>query len=474
MGFLGMRLNINFRPVQWSAGVVLCLCALFFVPVFLTAAHSADKLPLAAGILVNKAQAMAQKGEINRAVQLLEAFKAKQAGAGEKEIRQKGYDHYFIYFLLGNWYSTLDQAARAAENYKLSVKRLPGFSEAWLNLARVQYETADFNGAAESFLKGYDTSEAPKAIYLYYAAVCRFQAGGIKKNALENALAIFKRIEIDHPDEMTLEWKETLVNIYFGLDRYSEALPYLEELAEKSEGAKQKQWREVLLYQYLSLNMKKKALSYARFLTREDTLEPKWWKALCHIHLEDGRQEKALSALLVYGYLTPMDEEEKMLAADLYMSLEVPGQASLLYEEILRNGPDKGERDTVVKLVNALTLIYDRDRSLAFIEKGLAISRDKRLLRIKARLLFEDEAFEKAMAVYRELARIEKKPGQSLLMLGYCAMNLKQYNTARESFLKAKAWKNQKKPARQMLKQIDAFLKEKEQARLKGAGEEQP
>jgi hypothetical protein len=35
------------------------------------------------------------------------------------------------------------------------------------------------------------------------------------------------------------------------------ALPYMEELAKKTQGKKQKEWREMLLYQYMSLKMER-------------------------------------------------------------------------------------------------------------------------------------------------------------------------------------------------------------------------
>ena len=93
------------------------------------------------------------------------------------------------------------------------------------------------------------------------------------------------------------------------------------------------------MQQYLNLDMDKKALAFATRLTREDPLEPRWWKALAHIRLKSGTgetaQAKALADLLVYGYLTPMTPEEKQLAGDLYLTLEIPEKAAGVYAQIM-------------------------------------------------------------------------------------------------------------------------------------------
>ncbi|MBU1344189.1 MAG: tetratricopeptide repeat protein [Proteobacteria bacterium] len=199
----------------------------------------------------------------------------------------------------------------------------------WINQAITQYEKDDFADAALSFEKGYDLSGIKNPDHLYYAAVCHVQA-----QAPENALAIFNRLIKAHPDHITLSFKETLVNILFSLERYKDALPYLEQLAEKSGKDQQKNWQEILLYQYFSLGMNDKALAYAGFLTKTDMLESKWWKALCHIHLNNQDYEKGLTALIIYGYLTPMTQEELRLTADLYLTLGISAKAEQIYEQI--------------------------------------------------------------------------------------------------------------------------------------------
>jgi len=187
---------------------------------------------------------------------------------------------------------------------------------------------------------------------------------------------------------VNLEWKQTLVNILFALEKYREALPWLEELAKKTTGDSQRQWQEMLLYQYLSLEMKQKALAYARYLTRTHPEDPGWWKALAHVHLTDNRFEKALAAMLSYSYLTPLTREESRLVADLYLSCNIPLSAARQYEVWLAQHRDSLSEKQVLERIKAISRAWlsagNLDQALAWVEKGLAKTSDKELLGIKA------------------------------------------------------------------------------------------
>lgn len=330
------------------------------------AAGSPERLPLAAGICVNKAQALFQEGRVQEAIDTLEAF-LRRPGS------EKRSPHPYLPFLLGNFYSSLSQGSshenalaleKAAQWYRTALEVNPLFYEAWLNLARCCYEAENFQEAALAFEKSYGCSRPGNPIHLYYAAVCRFQAQNSEK-----ALALFNILLKDHPDAVTLTWREMLVNILFSLERFKAALPHIRELAQKSLPPKQKKWQEILLHQYISLGMDTAALSYAGELIRTDPLEPKWWKGVCHIHLENNNIAKGLSALVIYGYLTPMTPEELTLAADLYLSLDIPGRAAALYQDTLEKGSSP---KTVEKLARAFAMAHDPDNAVRWIDKGLA------------------------------------------------------------------------------------------------------
>ena len=364
------------RRQVWIVLLMVLIMA-FSGPVQTLAATAGNEnMPLGAGMVVNRAQSLMAEGKPDQALAVLIRYSEKQA----EEV------HFYIDFLTGFCHTGIGQTGAAAAAFQRAVEKKPDLSEAWLNLARCRYEQGQMADAAQAFETGYDTSEEKKAIQLFYAAACHFQAG-----RPDAALTVFERLMAAHPGAVTLEWKQTLVNILFALEKFREALPWLEELAAETKGDTRRQWQEMLLYQYLSLEMKQKALAYARFLTRTHPEDPGWWKALAHVHLTDNRFEKALAAMLSCSYLTPLTREEMRLLGDLYLSCNIPESAALQYQAWLAEHGDTLSEKQVIEKIKAISRAWlsagNSDQALAWVEKGLAKTSDKELLGIKAYVL---------------------------------------------------------------------------------------
>jgi predicted Zn-dependent protease len=109
---------------------------------------------------------------------------------------------------------------------------------------------------------------------------------------LQNPLKSWSGLFRNHPEDIKLEWKEILVHAYLAVEEPKKALMLMEELVIQFTGEKKIQWQEAILYQYLSMNMQKKALRMAEQLSETYPLEPKWWKALAHIHLSEDRYRR--------------------------------------------------------------------------------------------------------------------------------------------------------------------------------------
>ncbi len=286
------------------------------------------KLPLEAWLCVSAANGMIKKGEIHKAIVKLEKFRAKQKTIDKALARKRGYNHYYIDFLLGNYYLMLSYKIKlsnsklkkqymkkAVASYRQAVKKKPDLNPAWLNLAKCFYELNNMAMAAKAFLKGYETAHNKKGIYLYYASIC-FANAGDRQNALK----------------------------------------------------------------------------YALLLTKKYPMKPKWWKVLSNIYLGNNDMKKGLTALVCYGFLTPLNRDETSLAADLYLSLGVPSKAAFYYEKLLRK---KIDRKILNRIVYAYMDNHQVRKALKWVNKGLALYKsDKALLSkkkaIKAYLDFEN------------------------------------------------------------------------------------
>ncbi|MBU0994891.1 MAG: tetratricopeptide repeat protein [Proteobacteria bacterium] len=410
-------------------------------------ATSEESIPIAASLILFKAGQLVSEEKTESAIDLLEKFKAKAEEIDAKTAAKKGYTHYSIDFTLGNYYLMLSQTQKAILCYQTVLEKKADLSDAWLNLAKCHYDLNQMRGAGNAFLKGYETSAQKSAVYLYYSSVSYMMAEDYKE-----AYSISQLLLKAHSQEIELSWKESLVQIMFGLEKYSEALPFIEELAEKNTGKKRKAWQEVLLSQYIMLQMDEKAFSYAGWLTQEDTLEPKWWKALCHLCLSKNQLENGLAALIIYGFLTPMSDDERSLMADLYMMAGIPAKAIMHYEAVLKEGSISME--TYKKIAQGFLRMYDPEAALSWVEKGLAQEEDTELLMLKGNLLYETGHFQEAAQTYERLCRENKDCGHAFLMLGYALWNIGDINKAQKAFKKAHSFTKEKKSAHQALQQL--------------------
>ncbi|MGD9822864.1 tetratricopeptide repeat protein [Desulfobacter sp.] len=450
---------------------LLWVCLVFFVvfsPCTLPAAgQEGDALPVAAGMCANKAAGLMEKGSYAKAVQEIEFFQAKAKTVDPDTARQKGYTHYYLDFLVGNCCMMMEKQGaghvkKAASAYERAVKKYDGFYQGWLNLGQCRYTLKQMDKAARSFIRGYDAAPEKKGAYLYQAAACYYF-----NTDYQNALNAFNRLLKNHPADMTLDRKEVLVNILFALKKNRQALPYLKELAEKSNADKKRTWQEVLLHQYMELGMDKQAVDYAVALTRQEPEEPKWWRALANIHLNKNRLEKGLEAFMIYSFTTPLSASETKLLADLYAGCNIPLEAARVYEEWLRrvqkdpaNISSAGRKqmtDRILAIARAYQQGRDYQAALKWADRGLAQGCDARLLAFKADLLFREKKYNAAYIAYKELAGGGPSPGRSWLMAGYAALSSDNPQKAKQAFSLACKCPREKPAALAALEQIRAM-----------------
>ncbi len=308
---------------SWSADDILeislyiVLSSLMIIISFSSVLHAdsitSGRLPLEAGICISQAGDLAKKGKIKKAVDLLENFKAKKNKADELTARKRGYTHYYIDFMLGNYYMALaghvppdnpglkkQYRKKAADSYRNAVAKNPDLSPGWLNLAKCLYESKQMSLAAKAFVKGYETGKKKDGVYLYYASICFAEA---KDN--------------------------------------------------------------------------KNAIKYAVFLTKKYPLEPRWWKALSSLYLRNNQLKKGLAALVSCGFLTPLNHNEISLAADLYQSLDIPLKAAFFYEKLLHEKKNKktinkivyaymqaNDTEKAIKWIDKGLVLYQSDKDL--------------------------------------------------------------------------------------------------------------
>ncbi|MFO8085834.1 MAG: tetratricopeptide repeat protein, partial [Desulfobacterales bacterium] len=380
-----------------------------------------------------------------KAIEKLETFRA-----GGK----RGFDHYLVDFSMGNAWLQQNDPGRAAPFYQSAVAKNEQLSAAWLNLARCRYELLQFKPAAEAFLKGYETSSPREAMTLYYAAVSWFQAGESIRT-----VQLMERLLKNHPEDVKPEWKETLVHAYLAVKAPEKALVLMEELVTQFTGEKKVQWQESLLYHYLSMDMKNKALRLAEHLAQTFPVEPKWWKALAHIHLSEDRHSNALAAMTIYGYLKPLDEKETNLMAELNLMLGIPSVAVSYYKSL----GDKASSSAVIKkIVQSYQMMNQPEEALKWVEIGLKREHSTDLVMKKANILYELGKFSQSIDAYESvIGKNNGDTGLAWLMIGFAETQNGNLNRAESAFENASKFKRHEKTAISHLQHI-RFIKNSE------------
>ncbi len=438
---------MNFSNRTYRIVGVFVAALLLSIP-FRAGAGQGENIPLAARMALHKAQQLAGKDKISKAIEVLESFSAKGKSLKPGATDRKGYGHYLVNFNLGNYYLMSEKIPAAAKRFTAAVKSKPNFYPGWMNLAKCLHDMNQPGKAAEAFLKAYETSAEKKPRTLYHAGVC-FMSGGDNGKAVRT----FERLMSLHPGEVELEWKEAFVQVCLAMDQPRRALPLMEELGREAEGRKRDQWREVLLYQYLELKMKKKALKYVEWLTREQPLEPRWWKGLAHLHLRENRYRPALVALTVKGFLASFTDQELQIVADLNTALGVPIQAARYYEQILKKEIDP---DAIFKIAQCLQGLHRPDEALEWVEKGLEREgATPRLTMFKGDLLYEMKRGREAAAAFETAARHPKNAGRAWLMAAWSAWSVGELDRARKALEKASKIPGSRRAAKKALAQLE-------------------
>jgi len=405
-----------------------------------------DNIPFSTAVTLEKAQKLTQAAKPSQALDLLEKFKKEQ-------IEQKNQVHPFLLFTLGNLCMEVNQPEKAALNYEECLKdeNGEGFPPAWLNLAKASYDLGRFKKAGDCFIRGYELEQEKRSVLLYYAANAFFSA---KKHTL--ALEAFNRLTKDHPNEIEPRWHELAVHILMALERPEKALPHMEFLVENLEGQAKTRWQETLLHHYMTLGMDQKALEFVSFLTEEYPLEPRWWRGVARLSLDKNNLTKALSAMTIYGFLTPLSDEEKRLVGDLYLSVGIPSRAFDMYEQI----PEKEKRvETVKNKVAALQQMNLDARAVELLDQVLNTTqafdevKTLELKILKGNLLFSLGRFEESANLFEAIASRDDS-GRSWLMLGYSLWNLGEIKSAKKAMTRAVAFKQQEKAANLALKAL--------------------
>jgi len=445
---------------QFSIHPFICRCIatalaglvfMMLLPMAAGAEQNAKELPAAVRWVLYDVGRLIDQKNFDGAVKRLAEFQAKGGPATQNAAGDDVHHHPMVYFALGNCRLYQERYAQAEAALIQAVRHQPDLTAAWLNLAKACYEQGKHAAAADHFREAYDRSAEKQPDHLYYSAAADLMAQNYKA-AIDTFEQLFER----HPGQTQLVWKSHWVHALLADGQAKRALPHIEALIAGHAGEARIRWQEVLLYQYVQLKMTAKARGYARLLTRESPTETRWWKMSAQLDLSDGAYADALAAMTIYGYLTPLSEEEQKLWADLSLQLGIPGQAAPVYEKMLTAAADaQGTKQMLKNLVMAYRRLGRPEAALTQLERAPDLEKDPELLMLRADLLYEQKRYDEASAAYLRAAREDhSRAGNAWLMAGYAAWQANDIDASRRAFQRAADFKPHRQKALLAMRQL--------------------
>jgi tetratricopeptide (TPR) repeat protein len=295
-------------------------------------------------------------------------------------------------------------------HYRAAASLYPAFTAAWQNMGKIYFDLKQYDEAGNCLLKAYELNEKKDPSLLYYAAVSYIMAK-----------------------------KET------------KALPHLEYLVSGEVEPPKTEWLEALLKVYMDLKLKEKAFAVVRRLIDENGDNPRWWKILAQLHLQQSDYKPAVAALTVHSYLTPLKKQDIVLLGDLTNAIGVPLRAAEYYEKALNLSNNVGDYE---KLASAYIGAHRPAKAIEVLDRALEKKSTSGLWFMMGHVLYEQDNFDKAYNAFDQSARLNSKNGRAYLMMGYCALQMDKKEAARTAFQKATRFPKQRKIAKELLKQV--------------------
>jgi tetratricopeptide (TPR) repeat protein len=197
-------------------------------------------------------------------------------------------------------------------------------------------------------------------------------------------------------------------------------------------------WRRVLLAVYLDGKQYHKAESVLHSLIEREPDNKSWWDYLAVAYLEQGKEDKALAALVLAYQRGRLDDDDLMRVAQLYSANGIPEKAARLLQEWLEAGRLEPNRKTYRSQFELWHLACERTPALQALEKAASLADNGEEYYLLGCLHFERNQWQPARrALQQALQHGVKEKSKTQYLLGVAAFNCGDPRTAQQAFEKA-------------------------------------
>jgi tetratricopeptide (TPR) repeat protein len=313
-------------------------------------------------------------------------------------------------FTLANVLLMNNKNKEAVVHYLAALDLKPDYNPAWMNLGKVYYDLKEYQKAGHALIKGYETGEKKDAGTLFNACSAFLMA-----------------------------------------DKKEKAIPYLEILVSGKLGTPKQEWVQSLLMVYIDLKLTKKASQMLKRLVDRYGDTPLWWRLSYQFYASQNDYQKAITALVIYSYLTPLKRDEIILLGDLLGVIGLPLEAARYYEKAIKSN---GKPEEYEKLISFFVAAHRLKKARDMLNLALKKNPTAELWSLLGQVYYKEERYDDAFKAFSQAAGLDPKNGEYPLMMGYCALQLEKKDKAMVALQRASQFPKQRKIARELLHQV--------------------
>jgi tetratricopeptide (TPR) repeat protein len=320
-------------------------------------------------------------------------------------------------------------------------------AKAWQTMAYAYAQSEQYKEAKHAFTKSIEMEALPYDPTLQSLfALAQLQVVAEDYNKAEKTLNTwFALSDRENPDAYVF-----MATIHYNKNQKDKAL----ELVMKAINMSKKPKENWLVFAVSLLYSKEKYKEAAEFLYKLVEInhgKKSYWSQLAGSLLSNDQGLLALSALELAMMLDLLKEEGEIKnIVSLYLSNELPYEASQIMKVAMKNKQMKGDKKNYELYANCLIQAKEYDAALPILEKAAELSDDGKLFALQARLYLEKEKFNESIKYFNLAIKKGLKKemlGKVLVEKAVSYIQLKDYKSAMTILDKAATYESGKKLA---------------------------
>ncbi|MGR9051450.1 MAG: tetratricopeptide repeat protein [Gammaproteobacteria bacterium] len=262
---------------------------------------------------------------------------------------------------------------------------------------------------------------------------------------------------LEHNSSSDAEIYALIANAYTQLKKYREALPYIERAIILSKKPSES-WQQLLLALYFELENYPAAAKVLEKLIRLYPDKKDYWSHLVSLYQHTKKyREAATLKHLAYKKGLQVSEKDILDLVNLYLYIGTPYKAAALLKKEMDARRVAGGLKNWELLANAWTQAREFDRAVEALTIASNINEKGELYLQLGQIYFEQEKWRQAVhAVEKAVAKGGlKNTGTAYLILGMSRMELNDKKQARQAFVQAAKYADNRRTAEQWLEYLE-------------------